>query len=684
MHFKRYLFAVIGFLVVCDLFGQSETDMLMERLAEFMAEDQLEDFDFSEVAERLEFYVRHPINLNRTDGSELRELQFIPELFIDNLLEHRDQSGTFISSYELQAVRGADAELIQLILPYVTVDVPSSLSGLSMNRLLQDGTHDLMVRYGQTLQHRKGYVITDTSRSRYLGTPHQLFVRYRYRFGPDLQVAFNMKKDAGEAWYGGKETRGLPGFDFYSGSVYVRDQGRLTHLVVGDYALQFGQGLAMWNGLGFGKGAMIQGMARQSAGLRPYTSSNEVPFLRGVAATVAFGHVSVTPFLSHRWLDGAVSETDSTVSIGSLGQTGLHRTPNEMANRGTVEQWVYGTNIQYEYQRFRMGTTVYRTHFNAAIQPQDVLRNAYAFRGSSLWNTSLYYTYSWHGIYLYGEAAHSLGSGFAFTNGLIASLHPHLSLALHYRNYQRDYHSFFNQGIAEGSAATNERGFYSGLVYHPTRAVEWVVYGDFFHFPWLRYRVDAPSHGVDLLTQFTYTWYKKANVSVRYRYRKREENASIELPHNRVVDVLRHQLRIGGQYKIGDVWRMRNRVELTYYEKEGDATELGWMVYQDVIVKPTTGRVSGNVRLALFGTPGYNSRVYAFENDVLYAYSFPLYHNNGVRTYLNLRYRLGRHIDLWARYATFVYRDTDEVGSGLDAIAGNKRSDIRLQFRIQF
>src|SRR5690606_14964502 len=258
------------------------------------------------------------------------------------------------------------------------------------------------------------------------------------------------------------------------------------------------------------------------------------------------------------------------------------------------------------------------------------------------------------------------------------------SLALPYRNYQRDYHSFFNQGVAEGSVASNEQGFYSGLVYHPSRAIERVFYGDFFRFPWLRYRVDAPSRGVDLLTQFTYTWYKRANVAIRYRYRQREENAAMELPHHRVVDVLRQQLRISGQYKIGEAWQMRNRVELTHYRKEGDATEMGWIAYQDVIFKPMAGRLSGNVRIAVFDTPGYNSRIYAFENNVLYAYSFPLYHNSGIRTYINMRCRVARKVDVWLRYATFIYRGVEEVGRGLGTIEGNQRSDVRVQLRWQF
>ena len=682
MRFSRCLILAVALCSAYSGYAQTDVDMLMERLTELAIEDLGEDFDLSDLADRLYYYQQHPIDLNLTDGSELRELQFVPQLFIDNLLEHRSRSGAFVAIQELQAIAGLDVELLRLLLPYVTVKTESALSGVGVGELLQTGSHDLMVRYGRTVQQRRGYTITDASRSRYLGSPDQVFVRYRYRYGNDLQVALNMKKDAGESFFGGAQRHG---FGFYSGSIYLRDQGRLRRVVVGDYALQFGQGLAMWNGLGFGKGAMVQGIAKQATGLRPYTSSNEVLFLRGGAATVALGKLAVTPFFSWRSLDGSLSQADDgRLTVGTLGQTGLHRTPTEVANRNAVQQWVSGANVLYQRARFRAGLLTYYTRFDMAIEPQPLLRNQYVFRGDDLWNSSVYYSHSWRGVYLFGEAAHSHGGGFAVMQGLVATLHHHLSLALHYRNYQRNYHSFFSQGLAAGSGVANERGFYAGLVYHPSRKVEWTVYGDFFRFPWLRYRVDMPSHGVDLLTQLTYTWYKRAHVSVRYRYRQRQENLATEQPHRLVADVQRQQVRLHGQYKLDSRWTMRNRVEFSHYQKEGAAAELGFMAYHDVIYKPLSGQVSGNMRLAVFGIPSYNARMYAYENDVLYGYSFPVYHNNGVRAYMNARYRIGRRVDLWLRYATFIYRGLDEVGSGLDVIVGNRRSDVKVQLRWRF
>src|SRR3546814_10613895 len=93
--------------------------------------------------------------------------------------------------------------------------------------------------------------------------------------------------------------------------------------------------------------------------------------------------------------------------------------------------------------------------------------------------------------------------------------------------------------------------------------------------------------------------------------------------------------------------------------------ELGLMAYHDVIYKPLSGKLSCNFRLAIFGIPSYNTRMYAYENDVLYGYSFPVYHNDGARAYVNARYRIGRQVDLWLRYATFIRSDehTSELQS---------------------
>src|SRR5690606_7752727 len=110
-------------------------------------------------------------------------------------------------------------------------------------------------------------------------------------------------------------------------------------------SLQFGQGLAMWNGFSMGKGAFIQNIARQEFGLRSYTSSNESRYLRGVATAFQFKKLQITPFFSYKKLDAPLSKDSS--SFSSIAISGYHRTPAELRNRGSVSNALYGLNLFY-------------------------------------------------------------------------------------------------------------------------------------------------------------------------------------------------------------------------------------------------------------------------------------------------------------------------------------------------
>jgi hypothetical protein len=343
---------------------------------------------------------------------------------------------------------------------------------------------------------------------------------------------------------------------------------------------------------------------------------------------------------------------------------------------------LYGINLKYTLEKLNLGVNVYQTRFDKPLVPAPRLYNQFNFTGDQLINASIYYNYSFGGTYVFGETAHSLQAGFGSVNGLISTLSHDLSLVLLHRTYQKNYYSFYNQAFAESSDAKNENGFYSGLQWSPNQMISWVVYADYFRFPWLKFRVDAPSYGYDLFSLFTYAPDKKTEASIRYRFRKKQENSTLNNPVNVLANVLKHQVRGEVKYAFEESFSFRTRLELSNYQKEYQKREIGLMLYQDIIYKPMASDFSGNIRLAVFNTHSYDSRIYAYENDVLYGYSFPSYANKGLRFYTNLKYKLSRNMDVWFRYAAFIF-DEEGIGSGLDAIEGKTRSDIRLQLRVQ-
>src|SRR5690606_2359917 len=64
--------------------AQTAVEIILERLNVLIFEDFGEYFVLSDLYDRLYYYQQHPIYLNRTDRRELRGLQFVPQLFIDN------------------------------------------------------------------------------------------------------------------------------------------------------------------------------------------------------------------------------------------------------------------------------------------------------------------------------------------------------------------------------------------------------------------------------------------------------------------------------------------------------------------------------------------------------------------------------------------------------------------------
>ncbi len=94
--------------------------------------------------------------------------------------------------------------------------------------------------------------------------------------------------------------------------------------------------------------------------------------------------------------------------------------------------------------------------------------------------------------------------------------------------------------------------------------------------------------------------------------------------------------------------------------------------------------LSTNLRLQYFETDDYNSRIYAYENDVLYSFSIPAFFDKGVRYYFNVNYDLNRKLSLWVRFAQIIYEEKTIIGSGLDEIESNRRTQLKLQLRYVF
>lgn len=683
MNFNGKYLGFILLLISIDpaiAYAQDDDIDIIAKILDILSPDLGEDQDYSDIAERLTYYRKHPIDLNNATKDQLKELIFLSPIQINEILNHSLENGPFIDVFELQSIGSLDIESVNLLMKFVKVTLPPPFKDVTFKKLVQKADHDLMIRIGKILEKQAGFSkLANAMEANYQGSAWRILTRYRYNFSNTLAASLNMEKDAGEQFFDSSKNKG---FDFYSGNISFRGSGIVKKLLIGDYALQFGQGLVMWSGSGFGKGSGISTIAKQDFGLKPYSSVNESIFLRGASGTFKFRKLSFTPFFSKKNLDASL--TDQGKEVNTINMSGLHRTKSEIDTKSQLLSTLYGAHVQFNSKSLNIGFTSYQTQFSLPFSIGKSLYEQFDFKGNLLTNLGLNYDYSHRNTYFFGEVAHSKNGGTASINGIMSSLSPRVSLVLMHRRYAKNYHSFFNQSVSEASNAVNESGFYSALSLKFDSKWDLFTYSDFFRFPWLKFRVNAPSSGYELFAQLNYRMNKKLNLSSRFKQQLREENSESIFADSGLETVDKQNYRIEIRYSIDDRFSFRNRIEMVRYQKGNSKFELGFLNYQDIIYKPMSSRLSGNIRFGIFDTESFNSRIYAYENDVLYAYSVPAYQGKGVRFYLNARYTLTRGFDLWLRYSLTSYYDQNTVGSGDDKINGNKRSDARLQIRYQF
>ena len=650
------------------------------------AEQQLEsqvDVDQRDIEDdsylvQLEHLKKRPLNLNVATDEELRQFIFLTDLQIDNLLAYRKLLGKLISIYELQAIPGWDLATIKKILRYTTINNTVSTTEEMKNRFA-NGDHQLLIRYSQVLESSKGFGKSTTG-TRYLGSREGIFSRYRCQYKNLLQFGFVADKDAGEQFFHGSQKYG---FDFYSFHLFARKIGRIQSLALGDFTVNMGQGLIQWQSLAFKKGSEVMGIKRQSSILRPYNSGGEIYFHRGVGVTLRFRKIEVTAYASMRKLSANLVR-DTIVNkefITSFLNSGYHRTQTEIDNRNNVGQMSFGGNVTYKGKNWHLGVNGVMYKFSFPIQKRNDAYNFFAIGGKGWSNGSVDYTYSHRNLHFFGEVATDKNFKHALVNGLLISVDPRVDISILHRNISKAYQAVYGNAFTENTFPTNENGLYAGISIRPPFA-GWNInlYADFYKFPWLKYLVDGPSYGKDFLIQVSYTPNKQFEIFSRFRIENKQANQpGNSYVTNYLASLVKQDWRTQLNCKISQAIMLRNRMEVLWFREISSTNNNGFLVFFDLLYTPPLRSFTTSVRLEYFETDDYTSRIYAYENDVLYSFSIPAFFDKGFRYYVNYSFHFKKRISLWIHWGQVIFVNKSSIGSGADEIDSHHRSEVTLQ-----
>ncbi|MBL7937597.1 MAG: helix-hairpin-helix domain-containing protein [Bacteroidia bacterium] len=675
--------------------SNEQVDELINQNVELLSEQlQTEDGDLSNLTETWTYYKSHPINLNKANREELADLLILNDIQINNLLKHREKNGYLINIYELQSIDGFDLNTIKKILPFVYVNDNFNSAFFSTKEMFKDGKHELVFRFQRVLEKQAGYNVTDSIKkikpnSYYLGDPNRIFARYRFQYNNNVSVAISGEKDAGEELFKGTQKQG---FDFYSGHIAIKNIRFIKTLVVGDYQATFGQGLTLWQGFAFGKSASPMNVKRYGTGIKPYYSFDENRFFRGVAGTVKIKNFELTGLASYKKIDANVTLTDTTnngeidvIGISSLELSGLHNTNSLIQDKGIINQTVFGANLAYNKRNLHIGVTGQNMNLSAELIKTPTLYNKFDYQGKSNFVSGVDYNYVFKNVNLFGEFAVSASGGKALCQGLIVALDPKLTFSAHYRNFEKNFQNLYGNAISENTLPQNEKSIYLGMEAKLFKTLTFSVYMDQYQFTWIKSSASAPSTGRDIFTQLNYTPTKKIDMYFRFRHRSKFENSDEDNFYNYLVPFNQLNYRYNLSAQITSDIKFKSRIEYTRVIKNNQSNEDGVAFVQDLIYKKLKFPLTFTLRYAIFDTKSYDSRVYAYENDVLYSYSVPALYYKGQRAYFIVNWDITRNFEIWIRVASTIYDNQMIQSEGsLNQIDANHKTELKLQARLKF
>lgn len=676
-------------LFLCLCFRLSAQDL--SKIEDLLERNHIENTEdgYEEMVSTLLDLAANPLDVNSVGFDSLKMLFLLSDSQIDQLLAFRKKHGKFVHLNELLLVPGISHKDLEIIQSFIRIG--SEYSSKGMDAIKARINHELLAKVRTNLPRQEGYIMYPLSdfekekdyntkyTNRFHGAPLGTLVKYKFTQGKSLQAGFTLENDAGEGYFTRNQKSG---FDFLSAHVKLTTTHFFRQIVIGDYRVQWGQGLIFWGGFPSGKSSVAVANEKSGKGIAAYTSTDENNFLRGVALSMfAKGNVTADLFFSHKKIDGNVVQADTIdeedlLSV-SLYTSGYHRNNLECSKKDAIKELAAGMALHWNSDFCRIGFNALYYNLTPALIIGDREYQKYYDDGNKRYLASVDYKTSYRGIYLFGETAISNNGAFATVNGLRAST-AFISGSLLYRRYAKDYVSRYSAGFGEFSNSTNEEGIYCGVELSPIKSLKINAYHDWFRFFSPRYLSTTPRSGWEMLAEATYD-HSKFEHRLRFKNEKRPENIrGGDLSTNRMKSEYRYQIN----YRHSEQLELRTRLSLSHYSKD-TVQEYGYMIYQDIIFATRSTSFKMQYRLAYFDTDSYQSRIYAYENNVLYGYSFPAFMGRGWRTYLNLSWKPTRKINYYLKFGFTIYPELESMSSGLGKVDGNKRYDITLQIRLR-
>jgi hypothetical protein len=644
---SRHLF-LWAVLILCAVAAPVAQDLQGEfSLDEELLEAEEEEFDAQEILEKLAELRRGPLDPNRASFSQLQQIPYLSAFQIRSILESRKKE-RFQMLEDMLRAPGMDAGTLARARPFLKIRASPRRWGRLRSRL------------ALTLPTARGY-----RQGIYRGDPAKIYLRLDMCANEHLRLGILCEKDPGE-----KELT-----DYRSFYLQAEEIGPLQRAVMGNFSLEFGQGLVLWTGGGASGGAHCPSAVKKvGRGLRSYTSANENAGLCGMALTSALGPLALFLFLSGTRLDASLEGDGASSFYGS----GLHRSQGELDKKDTLEETLTGAHLSGRLSGDKViGLTWYRSRYRPGLRVPDRIRRRYAFRGEISQVLGVNLDMVFGSLGLFGEVAVNQRNVAGAIVGLLldgGAIHT----AMVWRHYPPEFCN------PHGSALTakdgqNEHGMLLGLVWRLTSGSRLELLMDQYRRPWRSYLLEMPSKGEKWSLQAVQKLGSGMVLTLRHREQRGEVAMASALGASKNVPRHRRGRRLQFDWKASRGVEVRGRLETSrvFFETKGTG-ERGALLHVQLTFSPW-GAVKLRGMVTCFRVPTYQGRMYLCEVGPPGAVRNVALFGRGCRAFFLARCETIKGVEVSARFCSTHYDDRQSLGDGLEEIEGDVKREMLIQ-----
>lgn len=567
-------------------------------------------------------YGDHSLDLNRASREELESSGLFTSYQIENLLIYRETYGPMYSIHELAALPGfhrSDLQEMEASVRFSSNPVPSGKFRMQ---------HRILIDFGSSFPPGDEYrsdPVSGTDRL-FAGSPLNTTFRWRSRVRRDLSVALTYDKDPGEPFLYRNRPQFVSGYISYEGKRFIKQ------CVLGNFQLNQGLGLVNGSGL-FHRVGDFRINQQSLSRIRPYASRTETGFERGAACKLGSGRFHLLAWGSCHTFSLAPSTLSEQASADSWFDdrrtTGLYRTIGELEGRELAFRIHTGIQLLFKTEHLALGIQHGTEYVGPTRRAMDDPADKRVM--SRQQKCSIHGNWSRQQIQVFGELSASQYRSVAFLFGTVYHFNDFIQGSLLVHHYGAQYNGSLSSSYSSGNKIRNEQGLAIHVHVETGPRITALFTGELFRYPMPRYLTRVPSAGYRLDLSLQNPGTQSLQWRVRLIRKAWQETPEDEGSAVRTLQDFRVS-RLDGQwtYTHQEGFRWHGRLVAGYLSGANPQVP-GYAAIQRVSIGNSRG-LKATAQLVLFHVNDWKNRIYLYEPDFYYSFSFPVCYGTGQRT----------------------------------------------------